>query len=314
MLRPLLLLLALGIHCATGHWSAAWPWVVGLVIAGMAHGAYDISIIRRRSMSRSRRWLVILEYAGIMGAGLALLWAAPALTIVVFLALAAHHFGVSDHPAMRGRIDLTLHEHLMGFCYGILVLGASFAFQPSAAWAPFETIVSWAGGMPDSVPAAEPTSGFASVVMLLAAATLAVRTDQHPSNRLEEWFVIASATLLGAIADPLFAIGSYFLVVHASGHCLRADLPGRPAGASGLANAMRVHVESLWWWLPSVAVVVGFTLRMFGKVTAEGLAISFIAFCIVATAPHHLIWLGARLPGMRRDREDASDFLRGVRR
>ena len=304
-LRPLLLLGALALYIASGAVAPAWPWAISLVVAGMAHGAYDIAVIRRRSGSLSRRLLVVTVYFVIMLATAGLLWAAPALCIVAFLGLSAHHFGVSDSPTTRGRSDLTPIDHLAGLSHGILVLGAPFAFQPTLAWRPFETIAVFAGASPGSLPSPQITSIVTSVSMVLAllvTVALSGRTLRQPRDAMEQYAVIGASILLGAFTDPLFAVGAYFLIVHASGHCLRADLPRRPARAPGLANAVRVHVESASWFVPSVGVVIAMASWIFGAVTRESLAVAFIAFCIVATAPHHLIWLGVRLPGMSRRR------------
>lgn len=301
-LRPLLLLSALVLYTTSDSLAPAWPWVISLVIAGMAHGAYDIAVIRRQSRSLPGRFVVILAYSVIMLATAALLWTAPAVCIVAFLALSAHHFGVSDCPTTRGRTGLSLLDHLAGLSHGILVLGASFAFQPSLAWRPFETIVEWAGSVPGTLPSPHITSVVSSVAMVLAAIVLIAligRTLRRPKDAMEQCAVILAAILLGTFTDPLFAVGAYFFIVHSSGHCLRAGLPHRPAQSPGIANALRVHIESASWFVPSLAVVLAMAFWMFGSVTLDSLAVAFIAFCIVATAPHHIIWLGGRLPGMR---------------
>lgn len=299
--RPTLLVAAIGFYATTGGAIAAWPWVVALAIAGMAHGAYDIAVIRRRAPSLPGRLLVISVYSAIMLAAAAMLWAAPAVSIVLFLMLSAHHFGVSDHPATRGRVGLSPAEQLMGFSYGVLVLCTPFALKPAAAWRPFEDVVAALGGAPVSLPTAQLTGAAAAVSMVLATLTLLTlvrRSSQRLTDVLEQAAVIAAAILLGALTDPLFAVGVYFLVVHAAGHCLRADMPGRPTRVPSLHNAARVHFQSVWWLVPSVAAVGVLALWMHASVAAESLAVAFIAFCIIATAPHHLIWLGFRLPGM----------------
>lgn len=306
-LRPFLLLGALAASVAFGGLAPAWPWVIALLVAGMAHGAYDIAVIRRQSRSKARRLLVVGVYSAIMLATAALLWLAPALCIVAFLMLSAHHFGVSDSPSTRGRSDLSLVDHLAGLSHGILVLGAPFAFQPALAWIPFEAVAHWVAAAPVAFPSPQLTSAVASVSMVFAALMLIRlrgRSMRDPAGALEQCAVILASILLGIFTDPLFAVGAYFLIVHSSGHCLRADLPGRPVRVPGLANAARVHIESASWFVPSLGVVIAMALWMFGSITLESLAIAFIAFCIVATAPHHLIWLGVRLPGMLRLRAE----------
>jgi len=60
-----------------------------------------------------------------------------------------------------------------------------------------------------------------------------------------------------------------------------------------LANALRVHRESVWLLLPSIAMVlVGAWLL--GGLGARPITLSFLLFCAVATLPHHLLWLGWR--------------------
>jgi len=302
-LRPLLLLGALAASAAFGGLAPAWPWVIALLVAGMAHGAYDVEVIRRRSRSLARRLLVIGVYCVIMLATAALLWLAPAICIVAFLMLSAHHFGVSDSPSTRGRSDLSPMDHVAGLSHGILVLGAPFAFQPALAWRPFEAVAHWVAAAPVAFPSPQLTSAVASVSMVLAALaliSLVGRSLRDSAGVLEQCGVIGASILLGIFTDPLFAVGAYFLIVHSSGHCLRADLPGRPVLAPGFDNAVRVHGASTSWFVPSVGVVGAMAVWMSGSITMDSLAIGFIVFCIVATAPHHLIWLGIRLPGMTR--------------
>lgn len=297
--RPLFLLalasLAYILHAAIDapSWDAggAWIWFVALFIAGMPHGAYDLATIHRISQSTRQTIRRFTLYTIIMIVCTALLLALPTIATIAFLMLAAHHFGISDSVWTRARIP-TLRGHLIGLSHGIVILTASFAFQPADAWAPFAHITAifpHASALDPIIIA--PIAGALLAIGLIATVAASIFVPQPRNHLLEQWSVIAAMLAISALLPPLAAVGVYFLVVHASGHCLRADLPGKPAPRIGLANFLRVHRDSLPLLFPSIAIVIA-GAALFTLPFIEAIALSFIFFCVIATLPHHLLWLG----------------------
>lgn len=311
--RPAILLFAAGVYLIAGESVAALPWVVGLFIAGMAHGAYDIFVIREQAPRRSARLVAISVYSLIMLASFfAFLWG-PALYLIGFFILSAHHFGISDCVLTRSGARRGATAHTIGIAHGVLVLASPFAFHADLAWQPFRELAASTGSAAAWFPSSQATAAVA-IVSLIAATIVfgfAAMQQQRPlRDWLEQSSVIAAAILLGALTDPLYAIGAYFLCIHATGHCARAMLPGQPSRDPSWRNAVRVHAASLIWLIPSiVGVAIGAELYS-GEITARSLALSFIFFCAIATLPHHLIWLGFRLPGLTRHREPEPDASR----
>jgi hypothetical protein len=99
-------------------------------------------------------------------------------------------------------------------------------------------------------------------------------------------------------ADPLFAIGTYFIGVHAFRHCRRmANMPTiiePPPAPPGFARRLvRVHVLSLPLAMPTALCLAGICVLL-GGFDVRTIAVASIGFYIVSTLPHHL--LGLALP------------------
>lgn len=301
--QPTLLVMAACLYLLAGEIVSPWPWVISLFIAGMPHGAYDIFVIRKQARSRTSRYAVISIYLLVMLLSFAAFTVSPVVYLMAFFALSAHHFGISDSVATRGLTSRSLRQHIVGLCHGILVLAPSFAFQPDKAWQPFIEITRAFGTTIADFPASQITGLIASVWLVIAASILVIAYTSRTFStrvRLEQLCIAVAALLLGATTDPLFAVGAYFLCVHAPGHCLRASLPNMEPRTLSWSNALRVHTESVVWLIPSIAAVgIGAVIFM-GGLTPNSLALSFILFCAVATLPHHLLWLGVLFQGSNR--------------
>jgi len=286
------LLLAVAGACAIATPSAtsgSWLWVAAVFIVGMPHGAYDLAAIRRSSPNRQITARRFAAYTLVLLASLGLFLALPAVAVVAFLFLAAHHFGINDSVWTRGRINLARSEHLAGLGRGLVVLFSPFAFQPAASSAPFISIARLVGQIREPQPAA--IAWLAIIQVLIGFAFITFASVRIGGKRMtEEWATLAAVVALSALAPPLVAIGSYFLIIHASGHCLRALTPGRPVGDRPFANALRIHRESIPLLVPSVIIVLVGATIMPGP-SPDAIAIAFLLFCIVATLPHHMLWM-----------------------
>jgi len=269
-------------------------WVIALVIIGMPHGAFDVAVVLDQLRSQGRRPAIVTAaiYTALTAAAAVCFILAPVTAVVLFLLMAAHHFGVSDCVWTRGRGIRSASDHLVGLSHGVAVLVVPFISAPDAAWGPFVAIANAAGGGMHVDPSLTRSVAAALWVVALLVQISVWGARRRDARGIEQFGVLAGATLLGLTAPPLLAIGVYFLVVHALGHCLRADAQFRRALLPGLANALRVHRRSAPLWIPSVGIVVVIAASAFGDISVSSIALAFLLFCVVGTLPHHLLWLG----------------------
>jgi len=267
-----------------------WVWCISLLFAGMPHGAYDLAAIRkvttgpRAALSCFTRYTAIMIFCGVC------LVLFPVATVAAFLLLAAYHFGTSDCVWTRGRARFKAVDHLAGLGRGLVVIAAPFVLLPADSWRPFAEIAHAAGATLTVLP--DTAQAIAAGLVLVGMCFTLARTLRHTTTLREageEWLVVAAVLALSAMTPPLFAIGVYFVAIHAFGHCLRATTPGRPGPAQRLRNVWRVHVESIPLLIPSIAMVV-LAAWLHGGVTPADLTLAFLAFCVLATLPHHLLW------------------------
>jgi len=267
-----------------------WVWCLGLLFAGMPHGAYDLAAIRKSSVGPRRALYCSALYTAMMilcGAGLVLF---PTPTVALFLLLTAYHFGTSDSVWTRGRARFGIGDHLAGLGRGLVVIAAPFVFHPAESWRPFAQIAHSARADLTTPPESAPTVA-ACIILVGICLTLArmLRPGTTLKHAGEEWLTILAVLALSAMTPPLFAVGVYFVAVHAFGHCIRATTPGGPAPARPLLNVWRVHVESLPLLVPSIAIVL-VAAWLHGGVTPGDVTLAFLGFCVLATLPHHMLW------------------------
>ncbi len=278
-----------------------WIWCFGLLVAGMPHGAYDLAAIRKTSSGLRGVLSCFALYTAIMvlcGVGLVLF---PTPTVAAFLLLTAYHFGTSDSVWTRGRARFNVVDHLAGLGRGLVVIAAPFVFNPVASWRPFAQIAQSARADLTTPPQ---SASIVAICIVLVGMCFALARTVRPGTTLkqagEEWATLLAVLILSATTPPLFAVGVYFVAVHALGHCLRATTPGGSAPARPLQNVWRVHVESLPLLVPSIAIVV-IAAWLHGGVTPADVTLAFLAFCVIATLPHHMLWHPLSMPNTQRE-------------
>ena len=291
----LAVVLAFSLLLADQAAAAAWLWAGALMVVGMPHGAYDLAAMRRHSAAGTWRAALrrFVPYTGFFIACSVVFVIAPVASVVAFLVLTMHHFGVSDAVLTRGRVGLSVREHVMGFSHGVVVIATPFVFDAQGAWEPFRRIALLCGEVP--AIAAREVVAVAMVVLVGGVVGCGVQVWELVRARrmgaaLEEILVLGLAFACGSLVSPLLAIGLYFVVIHAAGHCGRAWVPGRVSEVGWWANVARVHVESLVLLVPSVVMVLGLAWWI-GGAWVEAVAIAFLLFCVVATLGHHLFWM-----------------------
>ena len=286
---------------------AAWPFVLALLIFGMPHGAADWVVQARLTSEKifKQQLVGFADYFGLMLAcTLFLVWQ-PGVFALLFLALTIFHFGMADATALRIDADGAFARWSFVLGRGLLLLATVFATSPEAAWAPFAQIADafkwkretmW---MPDLMHLQKLSwlgviagSGFAIAGVI--ARWRRGRMRKAGLDLIEH----ALVAMLAVFADPLFAVGMFFLGVHAYRHtrrlaCTRVVIdPAAPAGF--VRRLARVHGISLPLMIPTVLclIPIGWLL---GPFNAHTVAVACIVFYMITTLPHHL--LGLRLPG-----------------
>lgn len=268
-------------------------WVIALVISGMPHGAFDVAVLRDQARTSGGHAAATTAFVYTLittsAAACLVLW--PSASVVMFLVLSAHHFGVSDCVWTRGRAVRSFSSHVVGLSHGIVVLTVPFIVAPADAWSPFVKIAEAAGGTLDLGPS---FTRFAAATLLTLSVIiqLVVSVYRRADSRvIEQASILIGAVFLGLVAPPLLAIGVYFLVVHASGHCVRADARYRQTRSPGLMNALHVHWQAAPLSIPSIGIVGIIAATVFGSIAPSSVTSAFLLFCVVGTLPHHLLWL-----------------------
>jgi Brp/Blh family beta-carotene 15,15'-monooxygenase len=253
----------------------------------------------------TRQLVGFADYLGLMFAcSLFLVWQ-PGVFALIFLGLTIFHFGMADATALRIDVDGSFARWSFVLGRGLLLLATVFAMHPVLAWAPFAQIAdafAWkyeTMWMPDLLHLQKLSwlgvitgAGFA---MAGAIARWRCGRARKACFDLIEHALVA---MLAVLADPLFAVGMFFLGVHAYRHtrrlaCTRLVIEPPPAPASFVRRLARVHGISLPLMVPTVLCLIPICWLL-GPFNAHTLAVTGIVFYMITTLPHHL--LGLRLP------------------
>lgn len=285
---------------------AAWPFVLALLVFGMPHGAADWAVQTRLAGEKSfkRQLAGFARYLWLMLACVLLLVWQPGIFALFFLGLTIFHFGMADATALRIDDDGALARWCFVIGRGLMLLATVFAIHPEAAWAPFAQIadaLAWRPEivwMPDLMQLQKLSwfgvIGGAGLAMAGAIARWRCGRIREALLDLIEHALVAT---LAVFADPLFAVGLFFLGVHAYRHsrrlaCTRVLI--EPSPTMGFVRRLaRVHRISLPLMWPTALCFIPICW-MLGPFNAQSLAVAGIVFYMITTLPHHL--LGLRLP------------------
>jgi Brp/Blh family beta-carotene 15,15'-monooxygenase len=273
----------------------------------MPHGAADWEVAARLHarhgfLSRLRGFT---GYLLMMAACTACLMWQPGLSTLLFLLLTVFHFGMADATAVHADRDGPIARWCLVCGRGLLLLSTAFASHPDAAWAPFgriaEALCPWptTAWIPNiqSLQSAAVLGVVAGALLACIGAAARIRRGHARAASLDvvEHALVAT---MAAFADPLFAVGCFFLGVHAFRHsrrlaCTRPILEPPPAAHGLGARLIRVHVISLPLMWPTAACLAPLCWLL-GGFDVHEIAVASIAFYMITTLPHHL--LGLKLP------------------
>ena len=281
------------------------PFLVSLFVLGMPHGAMDWFVQNRLGdhqslLAQSRAFV---PYLGWMVVSITSLVLFPLFTVAAFMLLTVIHFGTADLLACRHGGDSTFRRTIFIVGRGLIILGPLFAFHPEASWKPFGLLI---GSFPVSSAFLGQLTliGATCMVLGVVATFLHTVTTSFREPRLAAFDLVESVLILAlaSLAAPLFAIGLFFLTTHAYRHSVRlVSEPFESAASidrtSLLARLAQMHARCLPLLVPTVVVLVLWSLIQFGTITPYLIVVVSIGFFLISTLPHHL--LGLRLPRYR---------------
>lgn len=214
------------------------PFAFSLIFFGLPHGAVDHLVPGRMSGAgaTARTVLaVVLLYLALSSAYLALWFVAPAAAFVLLISMTWFHWGQGDlyslqafskAPHLGSRTLRVLAVVVRG---GLPMLVPLLAFpavyrevaaSTAATFGGGAASLSWAFG-----PGFRTACGVAFAVLVLAYLLLALR---YSAGNRKGWMADAAETLLlaayFAVVPPVFAIGVYFCLWHATRHVARLML------------------------------------------------------------------------------------------
>jgi Brp/Blh family beta-carotene 15,15'-monooxygenase len=184
------------------------------------------------------------------------------------------------------------------------VLGVPLAIHFAAAAAIARDLAALVGRHVDTAPATVRHAGTFLVGIGLAALVIeAWQTRREPDGPRRVAATVAELipfAVLGAIADPLFAVGVYFLVWHAWRQmrplaAARGRGPIRDLPSLG-QTLVRIHVAALPLLVPSWAVIAAVWWLAPGARSPRGIALVSLALYVAVTPSHDLLidWLRTR--------------------
>jgi len=228
------LIVAAVVHVPLGGPAAVAAAAILFIAGGLPHGAYDIALLRRTGVLDPAGLVLAVGAYVAVAAAMALLWAlVPLAALVVFLVIAAVHFG--EDWSM-------LDEPLLRVAAGAAVIGAATIGHPAAVSALFVA-------MSDSraTLVAQLVTAAAPVALLVTAVGIVVAW--HSGSR--QWAAAMALCLVLLIAlPPVAGFALFFVFLHSPRHLVQTrsvlnDLTvtqwiGTGASLSGLAI--------LGWW------------------------------------------------------------------
>ena len=251
----------------TGNWFLAVAAVL-MLIGGLPHGAFDIAIARSAlNLSPSAAAVFIFAYIGVAGLMIVLWAVAPILTLCLFLALAAVHFGEDWRMLESG---------LLRTMAGASVLCIPAFAHPDAVSAIF---VAMAGPEADWVRRVIIAFTPVAVLVTLVGLLFAVRGN-------DTGWATAQFAAFGALAilPPQVGFLLYFVFLHSP-----LQMRGVAATLPGWSGARFL----LYGGLMCLACFALAILITPGVISGQSLTMSAEAFRLlsVVAAPHLLLTL-----------------------
>ncbi len=178
------------------------------LVGGLPHGAFDIVLARLVfRLSRTHAALLFVAYVSAACVMAAIWWAIPGIALVIFLVLAAYHFGEDW---------VMLEDRLMRTAVGAAPLAAATFGQFDGVETLFTVMASPSPGMAVSGSSVAALLYAMSPVILLITAIALVIAYQRGAHLWSIAMAIALAALLAC--PPLLGFALYFGCLHSPRH------------------------------------------------------------------------------------------------
>jgi len=285
--------------------TVAWaPFLLGLVLFGLPHGAVDHHVPRR--LGRRSTWRFPAGYVLAVLGGLALWSVAPVATLLVFLVVAALHWGAGDAwyaRAVHGRAPFSGPAAAAAFVAGrgALPVALPALAHPDDLREGASAILAAVGGA--AAPALDAglrAAGLVAVGLCVLAAVAASVADHaragRPRGALVDVAELGGLAAFFAVVPAIPAVGAYLVAWHAPRHVARL-VASDPAQA---ALAARRPGAALAAWLREAAPMTALSLAGLAllaatawRVEAGAAAVGGAALALVAalTFPHAAVVL-----------------------
>jgi Brp/Blh family beta-carotene 15,15'-monooxygenase len=277
------------------HGAKAGGLVLTAALAAIAiamwHGAYDA--VQAEPLLKPRfkaKWRVVFPagYAALVAATLLGWWAFPFVSLLLFLAYSAWHFGTEPE---RGRASTA--TLLAGLALGALPIVAACRWHGAEVQTIFAQMLR---GMPSARLTSALATGFWPVLALTCAGALTGQFGRSVAERWETLSAIAVTTLLFVFCNPLIAFAVYFCCWHTPEHLISTSLPDG-SGATMLERLRSNLRTGLLPWLLSL-VLLGIVF-MTGQHAAASYRAEIFIVLSALTVPHMALnelgrWQAAR--------------------
>ncbi len=244
-------LFALASPLASSDWVQWSPWLAGIVLFGLPHGARDLFLWLRLKPGASRAKFV-LTYVLVAAAVLIIWRLSPAVALLGFLLASGVHFGASDLAWSNLRIGLASFPMIYSIVHfavrSLIPLAISAARWPDELSSVAFQLLGGAGSgtLGDPVNSSAPSmllalTGFFLIPSLLCAPFAAAA--RHPAARgvaFDQLENMALVTLFW-VTPPVLAIGAYFVFWHSQRHVARLASLEFPEAKDYVSAVWRFH-------------------------------------------------------------------------
>lgn len=277
--------LALVAAIPLGQPAAVAAATIVFIGGGLPHGAYDIALLRRTvALGRVQVVLAIAGYLAV-ALGMALLWMTlPLVALIVFLAVAAVHFGEDWHK---------LDEPLLRVAAGAAIIAAPTLGHPADVARLFVALSD-----DRAVLLTQLVTAAAPVTLLVTSVGIAIAWQDGS----RQWAAaMALCLVLLIVAPPVAGFALFFVFLHSPRHLrqTRAQLGPMPRLRWLAIGAVVSGAAILGWcalqWLAPSAVDPNLTVQAFRLLAA-------------VAVPHLLLsrWVERRLASNDQNRRSSA--------
>jgi beta-carotene 15,15'-dioxygenase len=256
-----------------------WPIICGvmLLVLGVPHGSFDIAVMKSRlNLARHRDVAAALAlYLGLAALVLVSWYFMPSVCLVIFLLIAAYHFG--GGPSLGPDAPSRL-------MHGAALLAATAIFHRIQVGDIFAWLCprDFASGLAAVMQAC-------GLIVVVAASVSIARLSRSARWPATEHAVVLSAAV---ILPPMTFFLIYFCFLHSVRHLIavRGELSGRPLG--------QLLREAMPYALVAVAASAGGAALFVELEVGPALLASIFVALAALTVPHMLLvdLIGQRIP------------------